>query len=208
MSNTLDPLVAKVLDRAESDDEDALIASLEEDPALDAFREQRLQQLHREFTRAQSQKTQGFGTHTEIKEEKVLMDLTTEVKYAVVHFSKDGFARCGVMDTHLATLAPIHTDTRFLQIDVTNAPFLVTKLNIKILPCVLAFIDGRCTDRIIGFEGLGSTPDTFTTQDLEARLLSSGVITRQATSGTLCRGDRKAKRQEEEEEEEDDDWDD
>lgn len=29
------------------------------------------------------------------------MDLTTEVKYAVVHFSKDDFARCGVMDAHL-----------------------------------------------------------------------------------------------------------
>ncbi|KAI9646592.1 hypothetical protein NHQ30_004587 [Ciborinia camelliae] len=204
MSNTIDPLVAKVLDRAESDDEDALIASLEEDPAIDAFREQRIQQLHSEFTRAKSQKTQGFGNFTEIKEEKTLMDLTTEVKYAVVHFSKDDFARCGVMDTHLATLAPKHLDTRFLKIDVENAPFLVTKLNVKILPCVLVFIDGRSIDRIVGFEGLGYTPDTFTTKDLEARLLASGVIKRQATSGTLYL-DKKAKKQEEED---DDDWDD
>ena len=29
------------------------------------------------------------------------MELTTEVKYAVVHFAKDDFARCGVMDQHL-----------------------------------------------------------------------------------------------------------
>lgn len=99
----LDAHVAAVLDANNdiSDDEDALIASLEDSPALDAFREQRLQQLHSEFTRAKSQKNEGFGHYTEIKEEKALMDLTTAVKYAVVHFAKDDFARCGVMDGHL-----------------------------------------------------------------------------------------------------------
>jgi hypothetical protein len=97
----LDSHVASVLDASHSDDEDALIASLEDSPALDAFREQRLQQLHSEFTRAKSQKNQGFGNYTEIKEEKALMDLTLEVTYAVVHFAKDDFARCGTMDVHL-----------------------------------------------------------------------------------------------------------
>jgi hypothetical protein len=97
----IDAHVASVLDAANSDDEDALIASLEDSPALDAFREQRIQQLHSEFTRAKAQKNQGFGNYTEIKEEKALMDLTTEVKYAVVHFAKDDFARCGVMDSHM-----------------------------------------------------------------------------------------------------------
>lgn len=99
----LDSHVASVLDTSggHSDDEDALIASLEDSPALDAFREQRIQQLHSEFTRAKAQKSQGFGNYTEIKEEKALMDITTEVKYAVVHFAKDDFARCGTMDVHL-----------------------------------------------------------------------------------------------------------
>jgi hypothetical protein len=100
MSN-LDAHVASVLDASNSDDEDALIASLEDSPALDSFREQRIQQLHSELTRAKAQKKEGFGNYTEIKEEKALMDLTTEVKYAVVHFAKDDFARCGVMDGHL-----------------------------------------------------------------------------------------------------------
>ncbi|KAM3071903.1 hypothetical protein ACMFMG_008370 [Clarireedia jacksonii] len=204
MSNTLDPHVASVLDQAGSDDEDALIASLEDSPAIDAFREQRIQQLHAEFTRAKAQKTQGFGNYTEIKEEKALMDLTTEVKCALVHFSKDDFNRCGIMDTHLAALAPKHLDTRFLKIDVENAPFLVTKLKVQVLPCVLAFIDGAVVDRIVGFEGLGYTPDTFTTKDLEARLLSSGVVKRQTTSTLYA--DKVAKKQEVEDDD-DDDWD-
>jgi hypothetical protein len=62
--------------------------------------------------------------------------------------------------------------------NVENAPFLVTKLKIQVLPCVLSFIDGVSVDRIVGFEGLGYTPDTFTTKDLEGRLLTSGVIQR------------------------------
>lgn len=62
--------------------------------------------------------------------------------------------------------------------NVENAPFLVTKLKIQVLPCVLSFIDGVSVDRIVGFEGLGYTPDSFTTKDLEARLLASGVIQR------------------------------
>jgi hypothetical protein len=97
----IDSHVASVLDAANSDDEDDLIASLEDSPAMDAFREQRLQQLHSEFARAKAQKNQGFGNYTEIKEEKALMDLTTEVKYAVVHFAKDDFVRCRTMDVHL-----------------------------------------------------------------------------------------------------------
>ncbi|KAF4626312.1 hypothetical protein G7Y89_g11848 [Cudoniella acicularis] len=201
----LDSHVASVLDAAHSDDEDALIASLEDSPALDAFREQRIQQLHSEFTRAKSQKNQGFGHYTEIKEEKALMDLTTEVKYAVVHFAKDDFARCGVMDDHLETLAPKHFDTRFLKMNVENAPFLVTKLKIQVLPCILAFVDGKSVDRIVGFEGLGYTQDTFTTKDLEARLLASGVV--QRAKATENAGVRFGVKVEKREESDDDDWD-
>lgn len=97
----LDTHVAALLDASHSDDEDALIASLEDDPAMDAFREQRIQQLHGELSRAKAQKNEGYGHYTETKDEKELMELTTNAKYAVVHFAKDDFARCGVMDGHL-----------------------------------------------------------------------------------------------------------
>jgi hypothetical protein len=100
----LDPKVASVIDRATRDDdsdEDALIASLEDDSELDAFREQRLQQLHAEFDRARRLKANEHGTYTEIKDEKALMDITTSTKLCVVHFFKPDFNRCRIMDTHL-----------------------------------------------------------------------------------------------------------
>lgn len=89
--------------------------------------------------------------------------------------------------------------------NVENAPFLVTKLKVQVLPCVLAFVNGVSVDRIVGFEGLGYTQDTFTTQDLEGRLLASGVVQRaKATSDTITYASKKTR---EEESDDDDDWD-
>ncbi|EHL01664.1 putative Thioredoxin domain-containing protein C2F3.12c [Glarea lozoyensis 74030] len=133
------------------------------------------------------------------------MDITTEVKYAVVHFAKEDFARCGVMDSHLESLAPKHFDTRFLKMNVDNAPFLVVKLKVQVLPCVLAFVDGVSVDRIVGFEGLSYTQDTFTTKDLEGRLLNSGVIQRaKATTNAGIKFGVKAPKKEDSD---DDEWD-
>lgn len=101
MSN-IDAKVAAIVDKPhDSDDEDALIAELEDDDALDAFREQRLQQLHQEFTRAKQMRNSEHGTYQEIKEEKALMDITTSTKLCVVHFFHADFNRCRIMDNHL-----------------------------------------------------------------------------------------------------------
>ena len=179
----IDQKVAEIIDRrgaADSDDEDALISALEEDDEneLNGFREQRLQQLHQEMTRAKAMRNSDTGKYAEIKDEKQVMDITTATKLCVVHFMKPDFARCRVMDAKLEALAPKHFDTRFLSVDVQNAPFLVAKLKIQVLPCVIAFVNGVGVDRILGFEGLGRKPDDFTVQELEARLLSSGVLVR------------------------------
>ena len=103
---TLDPHVAHILDThhavdPSSDDEDALLSSLENDPALMSFREQRLQQLHTELSHAKSLRNEGYGTYTEIQDEKKLMEITTGTKSCVVHFFKNDFMKCRVMDGHL-----------------------------------------------------------------------------------------------------------
>jgi hypothetical protein len=46
------------------------------------------------------------------------------------------------MDKHIKLLAPKYFETKFICVDAENCPFFVTKLAIKVLPCVLLF---RCT---------------------------------------------------------------
>ena len=163
-----------------SDDEDALLESLEHetdnDPSIAHLREARIQQLATELSRAKQQRNEGFGTYSQITDEKRLMEITASVKKCIVHFYKPDFNRCRIMDGHLEPLAGIHLEARFLKIDVEHAPFLVTKLGVKVLPCVIAFMDGISVDRVVGFEGLGYNPDNFETADLERRLVGAGVL--------------------------------
>lgn len=67
-------------------------------------------------------------------------------------------------------------------------------------------MNGVSADRIIGFEGLGYSEDTFTTRDLEARLLRAGVLLRAKTDGNEVMSKMK-KQQEAEDAGDDDDWD-
>ena len=170
-----------------SDDEDALLESLEKDteydPSLAHLREARIQQLSSELKKSKQLRGEGFGSYDQIKDEKRLMEITTSTKNCVVHFYKPDFNRCRIMDGHLSALAPVHLSARFLRINVEHAPFLVTKLNVKVLPCVIAFIDGVSADRIVGFEGVGYSEDTFKTGDLEKRLVAAGILEREKGAG-------------------------
>ena len=56
-----------------------------------------------------------------------------------------------------------------------KAPFFVTKLGIKMLPCVIFFSNGVAFDRIIGFEELGGRDD-FPTSTFERRLRNAGAL--------------------------------
>lgn len=55
-----------------------------------------------------------------------------------------------------------------------DTPFLVEKLKIKVLPCMLAFVNGECKERLVGFEDFGNA-DNFSTAALEWRLGRAGV---------------------------------
>lgn len=44
-------------------------------------------------------------------------------------------------------LAPKYFQTRFIRVFVENVPWLVEKLMIKVLPCVVCFADGVTKDR-------------------------------------------------------------
>ncbi|KAL0573013.1 hypothetical protein V5O48_008959 [Marasmius crinis-equi] len=165
-------------DDLELDDDDAIFAELEAEIENDdnsSVREQGLAILKREMEKIQHMKNNEYGKYTEITDEKEVVRITAHEPRVVVHFYHTKFKRCEIMDKHLAKLAPKYHNTRFSRVFVENIPWLVEKLAIKVLPCVICFVKGVTKDRLVGFEELGNN-DTFTTATLELRLAVCGVI--------------------------------
>ncbi|KAJ8086760.1 hypothetical protein PM082_005583 [Marasmius tenuissimus] len=183
-------------DDYELDDDDAIFAELEAEIENDdnaAIREQGLAILQREMQKIQHMKDNNYGQYTELTDEKEVVRITAHEPKVVIHFYHTKFKRCEIMDKHLAVrasrmgnthgvltdqpqkLAPKYHNTRFSRVFVENIPWLVERLGIKVLPCVICFVKGVTKDRLIGFEELGND-DAFTTATLELRLAVSGVI--------------------------------
>lgn len=127
----------------------------------------------------------------------------------MIHFYHRDFRRCQVMDKHLELIAPRHFATRFIRVFVENVPWLVEKLQIKVLPCVICFIHGVSKDRLIGFEEIGND-DSFTTTALELRLSLSGVIAPPQAAGlkTMYGGQAPSGIRDKVDDGDDHDWDD
>ncbi|OJJ48789.1 hypothetical protein ASPZODRAFT_1318887 [Penicilliopsis zonata CBS 506.65] len=169
-------------------DDEALFAELEKEDDS-AYRAQRLEQLNAEFASTTSTSTGSKNVTTlesthypTLSNDQALLDFTTQTHKCVVHFAHPDFARCTVMDENLRTLATLHHEVRFVRVDVRNTPFVVEKLNVRVLPYLIAFKDGLAVERVVGFEGLGAGTgekdggDSFSVKTLERRLLHRGIL--------------------------------
>jgi thioredoxin-like negative regulator of GroEL len=79
------------------------------------------------------------------------LNYVTKNRRAVVHFYHEEFQKCKIVEKHLRIIAGKHPESVFLYIDSKKAPFFVTKLAIRVLPCVCLFINGVLRDKIVGF---------------------------------------------------------
>ncbi|KAL7418275.1 hypothetical protein Q5752_006731 [Cryptotrichosporon argae] len=153
----------------------ALLDSLDEAFDLGAERERRMAAVRAQADKAKILRETEYGRVVTYGDEKRLVERMSNEKWCLIHFYHPDFPRCRIMDKHLDVLAPKHPHTLFLRASVADTPFLITKFGVQVLPCVHVFVDGRCVDRLIGFEELGDT-DAFTTATLEFRLKASGVF--------------------------------
>ncbi|KAG0326936.1 hypothetical protein BGZ99_008700 [Dissophora globulifera] len=164
------------VDQSGDKEDDELFEELENDDyGMASFREQRLEELKEEVEKRKLMVENEHGSYKNITDEKEVMDVTTKTKHCVVHFCHSDFRRCMIIDRHLEAMAKKHIKTRFVKIKVEDAPFLVDKLQVRMLPCVISFTDGIAVDRLVGFEELGNTDD-FSTAILELRYKTVGVI--------------------------------
>ncbi|KIX10095.1 uncharacterized protein Z518_01176 [Rhinocladiella mackenziei CBS 650.93] len=181
-----------VQEEEEEEDTDALLASLENEGDDSAYRAQRMQELNRA---AASKATITFDTikkaYITLKSDDETLSFTTEHERAVVHFFHPDFARCNTMDTHCQHIAEIHAeygnaDVSFARIDVKDAPFVVEKLGVRVLPCVIGFVKGVVKGRVTGFEGLcwnGKEGSPDVTRSLEEALVGWTVLRKKLLLG-------------------------
>ncbi|KAK9467451.1 thioredoxin-like protein [Lipomyces arxii] len=162
-------------DAGSVEDDEFLDLLDEDDEALNYLREKRMQELHEQMKSAKRLHDSGHGVLTEVASEKEVLEITTTTKYTVVHFFHPSFKRCEIMQSRLKSLTAKHMNTRFISVNVDNATFLVVRLGIQVLPCVMSFIDGKEVGRIVGFDSLGNTDD-FAPSLLELQLQKCGVI--------------------------------
>ncbi|TIA90791.1 hypothetical protein E3P99_01402 [Wallemia hederae] len=143
----------------------------------DEYRERRIQELQSDIKRRDMEaEFVSRGGYKEYTSEKEVMDVALKQVKVIVHFFHPRFKRCEIMDTHLELLAYQHPGTKFLKVNVENVPFLVEKLKIKVLPCVITFRQGVARERLVGFQDLGQS-DQFATKTLEWKLFQMGAIT-------------------------------
>ncbi|CUS22115.1 LAQU0S04e08548g1_1 [Lachancea quebecensis] len=178
-------IVDKAKGRAsEINDDDAsldeILGELEDDADfMEKYREQRLQQIADDMKKMKHNvESEQYGQVVTMTDESELMRLTTATDQVVIHFYLESFQKCATMDAKLKRLAEKHLMTRFFRISVEKCPFLVARLEIKVLPCVVAYKNGLERDKIVGFTRLGNQTDDFETSALEAILFKCGVLAR------------------------------
>ena len=161
-----------------SDDDDDWLDD-DKDPALEAIREARMKELRDKQRLHAENIAKGHGQYRTITQDEFLPECASSSEFVAVHFFHQEFQRCTIMDHHLKLIAPQHTTCKFLRMDAEKAPFFVAKLQVKTLPTLLVFQNGKTIDRLTGFDGLAkdaTKPDEWHTGRLQEWLSQTGAI--------------------------------
>ena len=167
-----------------SESEDDLLDLLEEDQdgILSKYRDARIQELTKELHRIDDNVAEAnddeLGNIIDVHDEKSVMEIVTNNDIVIVHFYQPNFEKCNIMNQRLCHIAEKHLQLKVVKILAVNAPFLATRLNVKVLPFVVIYKKGKELDRLVGFEKLGNDKNTFTIEALEQHLLLIKVINR------------------------------
>ena len=222
----MSPVANEDAARDDEQDADAILAALEDENDT-SYRDQRLQELKQEAQTFKSSATATHKIYSRLAGDDDALRFTTEHERAVVHFFHPDFARCSIMDAHIESIATKHNeqgdaDVALGKVDVNHAPFVVEKLGIRVLPCVIGFVKGVAKGKVTGFEGIcwdGREDRPIVARALEERFVEWEVLGRKLLEGDDSSEDDDGKAEKtgshrrgisgrkQEVEDEDDDWD-
>eukprot|EP01134_Creolimax_fragrantissima_P002678 CFRG2678T1 len=172
-------LSARIADKFLADPskyEDDLECEFDELEVPDHIRQARMDELTKIRENLEMMQRNEHGSYKECTSTAEFLKMTTVPGSRVVcHFYHPDMKRCKIVDKHLQLLSKKHYKTKFVKFNATECGFLVTKLQLKVLPAIFCFVDADVTERIIGFDRLKGE-DNFKTIELEMLLFESGVL--------------------------------
>ena len=181
----------------EDDDTDAILASLESE--IDDLPNDPNPHSHHTSANGHTSTTTAVTPVTTLSSDDETLRFTTEHRNAVLHFFHADFHRCAVMDRHLESIIAARAVARsgshdddhgeessvaWGRVNVNDIPFVVERMKVRVLPCVVGFRDGVVVGRVVGFEGLVWDFEKIAkretgwdvTRALEERLVEWGVV--------------------------------
>jgi len=133
-----------------------------DDDDLIALRAQRLAKLKQMQSKEVEWRAKQHGSYREITQDDFFNVVVRDKGGSddvVVHFYHKDFQKCVIMDSRLETLAQSVLSIKFVKLNVEKAPFIVERLKVSTLPCLVLFHNDVAVDRVLGFEEVGTADD-------------------------------------------------
>uniref|UniRef100_A0A0N4Z2N5 Thioredoxin domain-containing protein 9 n=1 Tax=Parastrongyloides trichosuri TaxID=131310 RepID=A0A0N4Z2N5_PARTI len=164
---------AKVVEQ-QVDQQIAEFDNLDEN-GFEEIRRKRLAEMKEQAKKKKEWMENGHGKYEELSDETQFFNAAKKSDHFVCHFYKPDQFRCKVVDKLLEMLSKKYIGTKFVSVNCEKFPFLIKRLNIRVIPTIGISMDAKMCDYIRVFEELGDKDD-ISIDVLEERLARSGVI--------------------------------
>merc|ERR1711988_1151580 len=138
------------------DDELARIDNMGEDD-FEQIRKKRMEEMKAKQAEKVMWDRNDHGSLTKVNDQKEFFDRCKKSKRVIALFSRDGQQWCNVIKQHLRLLAEGHKETKFIEVDAENSPFLVERLNVWMMPTIICIREGKVHAQFNGLHQIDPT---------------------------------------------------
>ena len=146
------------------------------DTDLEAIRQKRLSEMKRAAENAHKWKLQGHGQLRVIAEREFFDRAKQSERFVCIFHRQSQSYLVEDFIEHISRIAEQHVETLFTSLNAENAPFLVDKFRIRVLPSVIFVKNGQVEKVLHGLSELDAT-GKFDTVRLEQALFELGALT-------------------------------
>jgi hypothetical protein len=132
------------------DAEEALDADVDDD--LSSMRAKRAKALRKRAEKRGEWMRKGHGSMSRVKDQKEWFELAKRSERVIALFNNDSNVFGRQLGEHLQTLAAKHMETKFVEMEVTDAPFLVERFEITMTPTIVLAKKGKVDRKLIGLD--------------------------------------------------------